>query len=199
MQLKSIFISILLLSTQFAFAQEQSPTTDAEWDELITYLVDEDYAKANQLTTTMLTKIKTAKTAESEAEILRYIHILCVAALLNFGEYDKEEAINLVKKYEGKTLTLPGRDIITSNCGFNCITMDQEKANTIFVTSSNHAGTYIFGFERYEIKGGISIDDLKRYEGKTGTIIGTLERIEVEGNILPRFRINITEADLYIE
>ena len=181
------------------FSQEQSPTTDKEWNDLIEYLSKENYKEANKLVKPMLDKTVKAKIENDEPAILRYMHLMCVAALMNSKEYSKEEALKIVKEYEGEFLIMPGRDILTKNCNFNCIKMDSEKENTIHVSSANKKGTEIYSFERYEIKEGITEEELKKNEGKIATIGGKLESIEVEGFAFQRLRINVKEAMIFIE
>lgn len=181
------------------YSQEQSPTTDKEWNDLIEYLTKEDYKKAVKLVKPMLDKAVNVKIENDEPAILRYMHIMCVASLMNSREYSKDEALKIVKDYEGEFLIMPGRDIITKNCNLNCIKMDEEKENTIFVTSANNSGTEIFSFERYEIEKGISAEELEKDEGKIATVRGKLESIEVEGFALPRFRMIVKEAMMVID
>lgn len=198
--MRPIIIILLILGNLFSIScQEQSPATDKEWNDLIGYLSKEDYKEAVKLVKPMLDKTVKAKVENDEPAILRYMHIMCVAALMNSREYSKGEALKIVKDYEGEFLIMPGRDIITKNCNFNCIKMDEEKENTIFVTSANNKGTEIFGFERYKIENGITTEELEKDEGKTARVGGKLESVEVEGFALPRFRINVNEAMIIIE
>lgn len=191
---------LLILGNSFSiYCQEQSPTTDKEWNDLIEYLSKEDYKQAVKLVKPMLDKSVKAKIENDEPAILRYIYITCVASLMNSREYSKDEALKIVKDYEGEFLIMPGRDIITKNCNFNCIKMDEEKENTIFVTSANNNGTEIFSFERYEIEKGITAEELEKDEGKIATVVGKLESIEVEGFAFPRFRISVKAAMIIID
>lgn len=194
-----IIILLILGNSSSIYCQEQSPTTDKEWNDLIAYLSKEDYKDANKLLKPMLDKTKNSKVENDELAILRYMHIMCVAALMNSKEYSKDEALKIVKDYKGEFLIMAARVIITKNCNFNCIKMDDEKENTLFVISANNNGTEIFGFERYNIANGITADELEKNEGKTATVGGKLESIEVEGFGLPRFRINVKDAMIIIE
>ena len=198
--MKPLIIILLILGNSFStYCQDQSLTTDKEWNDLIEYLSKEDFKEANKLVKPMLDKLANAKVENDEPSILRYIHIVCVSALMNSQEYTKDEALQIAKEYEGEFLIMPGREIIMNNCNFNCIKMDEEKENTIFVTSTNSSGTEIFGFERYKIENGITTEELEKNEGKIATVGGKLENIEVEGFALPRFRITVKEAMIIIE
>ena len=193
------FVILILGGPTLIFGQGQMPTTDEEWKSLTGYMYKENYAAANQLVKPMLDKTVKANPENEEAAILRYMHIICVAAQMNAKLYSKEEAIEIVKKYEGEFLIMPSRNIIPNDCNFNCIQIDDENENTLFVSSTNENGTKIFGFERYQIKSGISAEYLERNKGKLGVVGGKLESIKVEGMIFPRFRINVIEGILIIE
>lgn len=193
-----VCLMVCFTSLTPVFCQNELAPTQEEWSQLIHCLSAEKYSDANKLVEPMLEKCIKAE-VEGEPDILRYIHIISVAALMNAGELTKQEAIQKVKQHEGEYIITASRQVLTKNCRFNCIKMDREMENTIFITSANRNATEIFGFEYYAIANGITADYLEQNEGRTAIIGGVLESITVEGLILPRFRMNVIGATLLFE
>ncbi|WP_448702905.1 hypothetical protein ACFGVR_11170 [Mucilaginibacter sp. AW1-3] len=188
-------LSVILLFISVVSVKGQSLTRSAEWPKLITALENEDWSTANQLSLTCLKRISPDMTDSGEAGMLRYMFIISEAGLMNDGKRTKDQAYKEVKGFQGHFILLAGHPT-TLKFASNSIMPHNDKTDSLFVNCTNNAGTNIFSFEYIIPKEKWDIDDFKANIGKIYRAGGILKSISAEGNMLPRFRIIVSEAEL---
>lgn len=117
---------------------------------------------------------------------------------MNEGIYSKDEAIKLVKPYEGHFMVLAGHPISTGFC-HNCVTLAEDRPNTLSINSTNKKATNIYTFEYITLTEGITENEIKQLEGKIGTCMGVLDSVTVEGFSFKRFTLMLNNGELFIE
>jgi hypothetical protein len=120
---------------------------------------------------------------------------MSVAGLLNNQKLTKNDALSKVIDFKGKVVVLATHPVFEKP-NLNCIKYHDKTPNTLYVCQTNRNGTQIFSFEYAVIKKGITKDFILQKQGKNGAIAGILDNISVEGNILPRFRIQLVDAKI---
>jgi len=190
-------IFILLFLTNFPFLKAQSITQTPEWKQLLTDLKTEKWQEANDLSNQCLKTAIATEPGSNMIPILRYMVIFSESGLMNDGKLSQEKALLAVKGFEGMVIALPGHPISVKR-GFNSITMHDEKTDSLFITATNSAATNIFAFEYVALRDVWPVDDFKNNAGKMCRLSGTLTSITVEGHILPRFRIIISDGQYQI-
>lgn len=128
-------------------------------------------------------------------EIVSYFHIHSVSALMNEGKLNQKQAIQKVKIYEGKSIIIPGHPF-KDKCQFDCLFPMDEDRSRLFCTSSNDNKTIIYSFEYFQLDKAITDEFIKQNEGKILRIRARLKDISVEGNMLPRFRMEFDDVQM---
>ena len=118
--------------------------------------------------------------------------IYSTAGLLNEQKLTKENALSRVLNLKGEEMIMPAHPF-NSKCFVNCTQFTEEYENTFFTGVNNSSGTQIFSFEYVTIESGIEETE-KELTGKFIILEGRLEKVSVEGNILPRFKLNFIEG-----
>ena len=173
----------------------QSITTDEEWGKLIGFLSAEQWDGANSLSLQFLKRIPDANKDGNEAAVLRYMYIYSEAGLMNERKVTKAEAQKKVSAHVGHRVVLASHPL-TSKEGFNSIQLVNDKTDTLVVSAANRKATQIFSFEYILPKKAFPLDEFKNNEGKVYEVIGRIKSINVEGNMFPRFKIFIDEAEI---
>ena len=188
-----IFIISLNLNAQISQSDFEE-----NYNALLENLSVENWKTADSLTSYILEGISEVDSMSYETKVLRYISIYCTAGLLNENYLTKDEALLKVKNYTGLELITPAHPF-DNDCYVNCTHSDSDRKNTLFTVVNNSAGTQIFSFEYVKMKDPIDEKSTKNLKGKMISIKAKLKEISVEGNMLPRFRLECIDGEYRIE
>lgn len=191
--MKTPFLILFFLIVSVFATDAQSLISNSEWQNIINYLNNEQWEKANQLSRSYLQKIPKDKINESDAAILRYMYIRSESGLMNLDKVTQKQAFDHIKGFVGLNLILPGHPIALKE-GFNSIEMLNNKADTLIVTATNKAATDILSFEYIILDKPFTVAEFMSYIDKICAISGRLKSIKIEGHILPRFNMIIDHA-----
>jgi len=175
-------------NTSFNFGQK--------YDNLITELGKENWSKSFDLCKELLVFSEDKENYISENENLRYIYIYTIAGLLNEKKITKDEALKSVKFLLNKELITATHPYL-KNTILNATHIDDKEKDVFFTCSTNKIGTQIFSFEYAKITDGIKEKE-EELEGKQIQIRAKLSEINIEGNMLPRFKIKFSEGQYRI-
>jgi hypothetical protein len=192
---------ILLLLLFFAITyniQAQSPISQDQFSEVIIHLNNEDWEGADPLIRSSLDKIPADNIDDGQAAVLRYMYIITQAGLVNLKKLSKNDALKKVKDFEGHTVQLPWNKISMKQ-GLNKLSLVNDRTDTLFVTHTNKKGTEIFAFVYITPENKPDLTEFKQMEGRPCRFFGKLTSINVEGSMLPRFKMFISEAELEIK
>lgn len=167
-----------------------------KYDNLITELGKENWSTSFDLCKELLVFSESKDNYISETENLRYIYIYTTAGLLNEKKITKDDALKSVAFLLNKELITPAHPYL-KNTTLNATHIDDKEKDVFFTCCANKMGTQIFSFEYTKIIGGIHETE-KELEGKQIQIKAKLSEINVEGNMLPRFKIKCTEGQYRI-
>lgn len=198
LKLLYIFMIAILLFPNQAFAQdEEILLSEDDWNTLIPYLANEKWEEAEKITLKYLDRYKKVQNTENNAQvaILRYMYIKCVGALLGDKKYNKEEVINKLEGFEGKTVITPFRTF-NSKCMFNCVKLSDD-GDSFFSTSSNNIATVIHTFETYQMEDKEVLKDVEKLEKKSIRLGGFIKTIKAEGFTMPRLEITFEKAFIW--
>jgi hypothetical protein len=190
-----ILLFAFLSFTIGVYAQEQTDTFDQYYSELLDNLSKEDWEQSYSLSQSLLKSIERDTSRLHMTGVIRYMHLISIAGLMNGQQMTMKEAIQKGERFKNKFVVLPGHTV-KEGCPLNCISYADESPNTLFVCQTNQAGTQIFSFEYALIKKGITKEELMQNQDKNGEISGIVETIDVEGNMFPRFRIHLKDAKI---
>lgn len=115
------------------------------------------------------------------------------AGLLNDQKVSKSQALKNIINFKGQLIILPGHPVAL-RYALNTIQLVNNKTDSLFITATNRKGTDIFCFEYVILKDKWPIDDFKNQDGKAYRLAGIIQSLNVEGNMLPRFRIIIDQG-----
>jgi hypothetical protein len=184
---------ILLFLLTLTSVRAQSITNSKEWSDLINNLENENWQKSDSLSLICINKIPKSEMEGVEASLLRYMYIYSEAGLINARIITKSQALSHVKNLTGHSIILPAHPI-TLKEAFNSIEMVNDKTDSLAITATNIAATEIFCFEYVIMKDKWPIDNFKAEAGKNYRLGGLIKSINVEGNMLPRFRLILEDG-----
>lgn len=168
--------------------------TEYEWDQIIGALIGDNWAEAHRLAERYLPRFA-KNDPGGEASRLRYMYIYSLAGLVGERTVGREAALKKVQKFVGKRVEMPSHPLRpSSECTFNCFWRSEDDPQKIIVASANKTGTFIHAFETFELPEGL---DLENNRGKTLRLGGTLAKIELRGQMLSAFGIEV--SDCYFE
>ena len=194
---KSLSTLIILIVSIRLFAQNSQSEFENTYSKLIENLTNENWVMTDSLTTYLLYKINNLDSMTHEKKVLRYISIYSTAGLLNEKSITKEKALIKVKKYEGLEMIMPAHPI-KKNCYINCTYLASDRKNTLFSGVNNSKGTQIFSFEYIKMKDPIDENSIKKIEGKFVSLKGKLKKVNLEGNMFPRFKMEFINGETEI-
>lgn len=194
---KLIFLLLLVILGFKLNAQIPQNEFERLYNQLMEHLSNENWSRADSLTTILLTNLHKVDSMEHEKQVLRYISIYSTAGLMNENLINKDDAIKKVTQYKGLRLVMPAHPL-NNKCYVNCTHLDSDIKNTFFSAVNNAHGTQIFSFEYVKMKEPIDEKYIKTIEGKNIALSGLLESIAVEGNMLPRFKMHFTDGEMEI-
>ncbi|MDO3644453.1 hypothetical protein [Mucilaginibacter sp. L3T2-6] len=192
--MKKVILALSLIIIFIQTGRSQGVITDDEWGKVINCLEKEDWPGASKLSKQYLQKIPKEKLNDYDAANLRYMYIFSNSGLMNDGRISHETALNNVKEFVGMKVKLPGHPIALKQ-GFNTIDRSSGKTDTLFITASNRAKTQILCFEYIVMSKPFSNEKFEKSEGKICRLTGTLKSIRVDGNLIPRYRMMIEQAE----
>lgn len=163
------------------------------FNDLLENLNNENWIKAEKLSTHLLSFAEKIDTMDTEKKVLRYIKIYTVAGLLNEKSITKKEALEKTEYLLGKEMIMPAHPF-NSKCYVNCTHLNEDEENTFFSGVNNQKGTQIFSFEYVKIKYKIK-ETKEELEGKFIVLKGKLNEITIEGNMFPRFKLKFINGD----
>ncbi|MBL4677218.1 MAG: hypothetical protein JKY70_13580 [Mucilaginibacter sp.] len=193
--MKKPYLFILLFLMISTSLSAQSVLTKENWDEIIKPLEAEQWQDAQTLTRQYLGKIDKD---EDAAAILRYMNIYSTAGLLNDGKLTKKQALALIAPFKGQSI-ISSWFPIKNKYGLNTVQMVNDKPDTLMITATNRQGTNIFAFIYVKPETLYSLTEWTGFDGKNCRFGGTISFLDVEGEMLPRFRIRVDNAKLQIE
>lgn len=196
--MKKCVILLFILVNAFAQAKAQELVTPEQFQKLIGYLNDENWSEAAKLSESYLISIPKDKQEDDAAAILRYMYLTSESGLMNLNQITQEKALVNVSKFSGHSVILPWRSV-SIKYGTNYVQLVNNKPDTLMVTATNKKATQIFCFEYIVPTELISLAEFNSYNGKMCRISGQLKSIKVEGHMLPRFRLLIDNAKLYVK
>lgn len=171
--------------------------TDDNWHKMTGYLNNEDWGEANKLATLLLTKCTAADSDNKYAALLRCMFIISDAGLLNEQRITQQEALNDVKRFVGQKIMLPGHPL-SLKYGANVIQPLNNSTDTLFVTETNKKMTEIYCFEYITLAKKIPMEIFNKDINQFGLIEGIVSSVNVEGNMLPRYKIYLTNASMLV-
>ena len=170
---------------------------ETNFNDLLENLNNENWIKAEKLSTDLLNFAEKFDTMDTEKKVLRYIKIYTVAGLLNEKSITKKEALEKTEYLKGKEMIMPAHPF-NSKCYVNCTHLNEDEENTFFSGVNNQKGTQIFSFEYVKIKDKIK-ETKEELEGKFIVLKGKLNEITIEGNMFPRFKLKFINGDYEIQ
>ncbi len=170
---------------------------ETNFNDLLENLNNENWIKAEKLSTDLLNFAEKIDTMDTEKKVLRYIKIYTVAGLLNEKSITKKEALEKTEYLKGKEMIMPAHPF-NSKCYVNCTHLNEDEENTFFSGVNNQKGTQIFSFEYVKIKDKIK-ETKEELEGKFIVLKGKLNEITIEGNMFPRFKLKFINGDYEIQ
>ena len=196
--MRKIFSILFFVLPFYINAQNTSFIEQKDWDSIIVYLGNEGWVNADRLISASLKKCPEDQQESDITGMLRYMSIFCKAGLMNEQKISKENALENVKSFIGHSIILPGVTVSLKN-GFNIVQLKNNNTDTLFITASNAKATQLFAFTYIIPANPISLDDYTKAVDKTALIKGNLQDISVEGISLPRFRIYINKAEMFVD
>jgi hypothetical protein len=192
-----IAFTLLLFSCFTGVAQKSSyELTDQDWDNIIGYLSQEKWNKAESVTHKLLEKFSDTDTLADPA-ILRYMYLRCVAAQLGEKKYSKETALKKVKGLVGKPIITPPLEFKTDRI-FNGLQLAEDSLSW-YSCASNNTMTVIQCFEYYSFEDSDIVKNSALYNGKKLRIGAYIKEIEAEGYSMPRFRVVFEKSFIWSE
>lgn len=200
--MKRLFLGVILLSFFAACSPKNTgpqgavskELTTQDWDRLISALVNNDWQTSGRLSEQYL-KLYNKKDPGGEAARLRYMYIYSIAGQMGERTIDRKEGLKKVRKFIGLRVEMPSHPIQPSkDCIFNCFWPLDDDKTKIFTSAANKEGTFIHAFETFERPKGL---DVENNRGKTLRLGGTLANIELRGQFLAAFGIEV--KDCYFE
>lgn len=192
-----LFVAIALIACSPKTTAPQGASRgleEPEWDALIDALIANNWAAAHALCERYLPRFAPNDTS-GEAARFRYMYIYSLAGRVGERAVDREAALKKVKKFEGKRVEMPSHPIRPSDeCVFNCFWRSEDDPAKIIVASAGGSGTFIHAFETFALPPGL---DLEQNRGKNLRLGGTLTKIELRGQTLSAFGIEV--SDCYYE
>ena len=195
---KNLVQLIIIFFTIGGYSQNiKNENFETHFNDLLENLNNENWIKAEKLSTDLLNFAEKNDTMDTEKKVLRYIKIYTVAGLLNEKSITKKEALVKTEYLKGKEMIMPAHPF-NSKCYVNCTQLNEDEENTFFSGVNNQKGTQIFSFEYVKIKDKIK-ESKEELEGKLIVLKGKLNEISVEGNMLPRFKLKFINGDYEIQ
>ena len=189
---------IILFFTISGYSQSViNENFENNFNDLLQNLNNENWIKAEKLSTDLLNFAEKIDTMDTEKKVLRYIKIYTVAGLLNEKSITKKEALEKTEYLKGKEMIMPAHPF-NSKCFVNCTHLKEDEENTFFSGVNNQNGTQIFSFEYVKIKDKIK-ETKEELEGKFIVLKGKLNEISIEGNMFPRFKLKFINGDYEIQ
>lgn len=164
---------------------------------LLSRLESENWTESEKISKELLEFTSNKIDLKNEEKVLRYMFLISTSGLMNEGKITQDKALKNVLFLKNKEMILASHPFHTQ-CRLNCTKIAEDKKDTFYNCVTNNTGTQIFSFEYIEIKGGIK-ETVTELEGKSVHIKATLKDILVEGNILPRFKLNFIDGEYYLD
>lgn len=186
-----------LFSTSVCIAQDDdvSLISDAEWDKLIPYLVEEDFVNAEKVSGSFLNRFKGEDEMSDEAGIIRYMYLYSVGGLVGEKEITKEEAEKKLKGFEGKVIITPF-NMYKKGGMFNYLNLSEDgKAWSKCI--ANDGATVIYAFETFEMEDKLLLENASNYEGKTMRLTALIKSIGTGGFTMPRLEITYSSTEIW--
>jgi len=196
---KTLFILITLLYLNSCISTKTK--SQERWISLEESLMSEDWYNAFRQSSAILNDAESKDTNSRESAIVRYMYIITVSALMNERKITKEEAIQKVNACKNKPIATSSFGFLPrGKLGTNYITYTSDNdENDLSITHTNRNGTAIFAFQYCKFEKQLSEEEYDGLVGKRAYVFGIINNIEVQGNILPRFRIDQIKTELFFK